>query len=148
VADDQKVWIREERRMHAQTDLFNFLVKEKGKEFAFDWFRDGAGYFLEAKTWVPFLPPRKAFILYICWEQSNLQGNSVTLQKLEDNEAVVTLEPVYLKLYDQTSIQQKISREDYWKMFESQWQDRASKAGWSLTIDYDGTKCTFRFTGR
>jgi len=48
VTEDQKVWIREERRMQAQTDLFNLLAKEKGKDYAFNWFRDGAGYFMEA----------------------------------------------------------------------------------------------------
>jgi hypothetical protein len=145
VTEDQKVWIREERRMQAQTDLFNFLAKEKSKDFAFNWFRDGAGYFMEAKTWVPFVPPKRAFILYLCWEQSNLQGNSIILEKLQDNEAVVKLEPVYLKLHGQTSIQQKISFDDYRKMFETQWQDRALAAGWGLTITYDGTRCVFHF---
>ena len=145
VTEDQKVWIREERRMQAQTDLFNFLAKEKGKDFAFNWFRDGAGYFVEAKTWVPFVPPKRAFILYPCWEQNNLQGNNIILDKLQDNEAVVKLEPVYLKLYGQTSIQQKISFDDYRKMFEKQWQDRALAAGWELTITYDGMQCVFRF---
>jgi hypothetical protein len=148
VTEDQKVWIREERRMQAQTDLFNLLAKEKGKDYAFTWFRDGAGYFLEAKTWVPFVPPKRAFILYLCWEQSNLQGNSVTLEKLDDKEALVKLDPVYLKLYGQTSIQQKIGFDDYRKMFETQWQDRALNAGWNLNIEYGNTQCTFRFNSR
>ncbi len=148
VSDQQKIRIREERRMQAQTDLFNLLSKEKGKEFALGWFRDGAGYFLEAKTWVPFVTPRKAFILYLCWEQSNLQGNDVTLQKLDDNEALVTLEPVYLKLYGQTSIQQNIGFDDYRRMFETVWHNRADAAGWNLAIEYTGTRCTFNFKAR
>jgi hypothetical protein len=45
------------------------------------------------------------------------------------------LEPIYLKLYHQTSIQQKIGFDDYWKMFEIQWQERAVAAGWILDID-------------
>ena len=148
VKEDQKVWIREERRMQAQTDLFNLLAKEKGKDYAFNWFRDGAGYFMEAKTWVPFVPPKRAFILYLCWEQSNLQGNSVILEKLEDGQALVKLEPVYLKLHGQTSIQQKIGFDDYRKMFETQWQDRAFNAGWYLNIEYNSMQCTFRFRSR
>lgn len=148
VSDPQKAWMRQERHMQAQTDLFNFLSKEKGKEFAFNWFRDGPGYFVEAKTWVPFVPPQRAFILYLCWEQSNLQGNRVTLQKLDDNEALVTLEPMYLLLYDHTSIQQKIDYEDYRKMFEIQWQDRASAAGWNLVMTCNKAECTFHFQAR
>jgi hypothetical protein len=74
--------------VQAQADLFNFLSREKGKDYAFDWFRDGAGYFLEARTWVPLVPPGRAFILYLCWEQSNLLGNNVTLHKLDDSEAL------------------------------------------------------------
>ena len=148
VSEQQKAWMRQERHMQAQTDLFNFLSKEKGKEFAFDWFRDGPGYFVEAKTWVPFVPPQRAFILYLCWEQSNLQGNRVTLQKLDDNEALLTLEATYQKLYDQTSIQQKIDYADYRKMFEVQWQDRATAAGWNLELTCNKTECTFHFRSR
>jgi hypothetical protein len=146
VTEQKKVWIREERRMQAQIDLFNFLSKEKGKEYAFNWFKDGAGYFLEAKTWVPFVAPRKAFILYLCWEQSNLQGNSVTLLRLDDDAALVKLEPTYFKLYEQTSIQQKLNLEDYRRIFETQWQDRANSAGWNLEIHCQNAECTFSFT--
>jgi hypothetical protein len=103
---------------------------------------------VEAKTWVLFVPPQKAFVLYFCWEQSNLQGNRVTLQKLDDNEALLTLEPTYLKLYDRTSIHQKIGYEDYRKMFEIQWQDRASAAGWNLDMTCNQAECTFHFRAR
>ncbi|MCI0691655.1 hypothetical protein L0337_06555 [candidate division KSB1 bacterium] len=79
--EEQKAWMREEIRVSHQVRLFNLLAKEQGREFAFNWFKDGAGYSLAARTWVPFFPTAKAFILYLCWEQSNLLGNKVTLEK-------------------------------------------------------------------
>lgn len=148
VSEGQKAWMREERKQQAQVDLFNWMLRERGRDFALKWFQDGAGYFLEAKTWVPFVPPTMAFILYLCWEQSNLLGNPVTLEKLNEAEAVVRLEPIYLKLHAQTSIGQKIDGEDYRAIFEAQWQDRALSAGWNLNINYAGLQCIFRFTRR
>ena len=48
--EGQKNWIRQEWHVSQQIRLFNFLAKEKGKPFAFNWFKDGAGYFLAART--------------------------------------------------------------------------------------------------
>jgi hypothetical protein len=73
VSEAQKAWMREEFSVSEQVRLFNMLAKEKGRQFAFDWFKDGPGYFMEAHTWVPFVPVSRAFILYLCWEQANLE---------------------------------------------------------------------------
>ena len=35
--------------------------------------------------------------------------------------------------------------DDYKKIFETIWQDRAYNAGWSLKISYEGNKCIFHF---
>jgi len=122
------------------------LAKEKGREFAFDWFKDGVGYFMEARTWVPFMPPSRAFILYLCWEQANLRGNPVTLEKLDDREATITLDPHYLRFHSQTDVGRQISAEDYRRLFETIWQDRAENAGWKLQITYKGNTCVFHLT--
>lgn len=42
--------MREEIAMTERVRVFNLLAKEKGKPFAFEWFRDGAAYFLAART--------------------------------------------------------------------------------------------------
>jgi len=89
IEEGQKAWDREEWRVSKQVSLFNFLSEEKGKDFAFNWFRDGRGYFSASQVRVPFVTPKKAFILYLCWEQANLRGNNVTLEKLNDDEAFV-----------------------------------------------------------
>jgi hypothetical protein len=144
--EDKKAWIREEVRVTQEVRLFGFLVKEKGKEFAFQWFQDGAGYDLQARTWVPFLAPARAFILFACWEEERIKGSRVMLERIEDHEALVRLEPIYLKLYDQTAhLRQDISREDYVNLFRTIWQDRAKQAGWDLQIEIDGQTARLHF---
>jgi len=147
IPDAQKSWMREEILVSEQVRLFKMLATDKGRAFAFDWFKDGAGYFMAARTWVPFVHASRAFILYLCWEQANLRGSGVTLQKLDDHEAVITLEPHYLKFYSQTEqMREQISAEDYRGLFESIWHDRAESGGWKLQITYKGTTCVFHLT--
>jgi hypothetical protein len=110
-------------------------------------FLDGPGYLVQAKTWVPLLAPARAFILFSCWEQSRLQGNAVTLEKLDDNEALVAMDSIFLRLYRQTSHRRElISEEDYWRIVETIWRDRATAAGWSVAFTYDGSRCNFRYS--
>ncbi len=144
LSEDQKAWIREEIHVTEQVYLFNFLLREKGKDFAFSWFKDGAGYFLMAKTWVPFVPEPKAFILFTCWEQANLRGNYVTLEKLEAKEAIIRMKSNYFQLFKRTGhLKQQISFEDYKNIFEIMWQDRANNAGWDLQIIYKPEDASF-----
>ncbi len=147
VPEAQKAWMREESLVSEQVRLFTMLAKEKGRQFAFDWFKDGGGYFMQARTWVPFVPASRAFILYLCWEQANLRGNHVTLEKLSDREATITLEPNFLKFYSRTSqVRSRMAAEDYRRLFETIWQDRTEKAGWKLQINYQGDTCVFHLT--
>jgi hypothetical protein len=151
VSESQKIWAREEIYWSEQIRLFNFLTREKGKDFAFDWIKkgigNGIGYLVGAESWVPFVSPAKAFILYLCWEQANLRGNKVTLEKLDDNEAIVKIVPTYFALYTTTShLKKQISFDDYIKIFEIIWQERANCAGWKLKIDGEGVIVIFHFT--
>lgn len=146
LAESQKSWAREEIFWSQQVNLFQYLSKEKGKEFAFNWFKDGTGYFLAAQTWVPFVEPKEAFILYLCWEQARLRGNEVVLEKLDGKEAIIRISPQSIRLYLQTShLKQQISFEDYVQLFSTIWQDRAEKAGWHLDIIGGGWPITFHF---
>ena len=149
VTAELKNWMREENAMTERVRLFAWLAKEKGKPFAFQWFQDGGGYFMAARTWVPFVPATRAFILYLCWEQSNSKGQPVTLVSLDDRQAVVEVEAREWKLYDQTSqLRQMISRDDYRALYEIVWQNRAAAAGWDLRIEYPGTRVRFLFQRR
>jgi len=151
VDEGTKAHIREETSWSREVRLFNLFAELKGKDFAFDVFKDGNGYFLAAKTWVPFVEPRKAFILYACWEQANLRGNAVTLEKLDDDEALVRISTAYFGLYKASAhLAQQVSFEDYVRIFETIWKDRARAAGWSLEIEYrnegfPASACVLRF---
>ncbi len=146
VPEATKAHMREEGRVSELVRWFNYLAKDKGKDVAFNWLKDGYGYALAAQTWVPFFPLAKSFVLFLCWEQSQLRGNEVTLEKLTEDEALVRLRLHYFNLYQVAAhLKQQISFEDYYKIFEIIWQDRAEKAGWQLEIKYEGEECSFRF---
>jgi hypothetical protein len=122
--------MRHERRVTEQIKVYNLLAKEKGRKFALRLFQDGAGYALEARMWAPFVPPSKAFILFLCWGQANLFANPVTLDSLDDTAALIRLQPRWFHLYIQTAhIRQLISEAEYRELFELSWQDRARAAG-------------------
>jgi hypothetical protein len=151
VDEPTKAHIREETLWSREVLVFNELTALKGKAYAFDFFKDGEGYFLAAKTWVPFVEPRQALVLYACWEQANLRGNTVTLEKLDDKEAVVKMSTSYFGLYKASAhLAQQIPFEDYTKIFETIWKDRARAAGWTLLIEYGNegyraSECRLRF---
>ncbi len=144
--ETKKTWMREEIRMTEVIRLFNWLVQEKGRDFALDWFRDGEGYTLAAKTWVPFVPAHRAFILYLCWEQSSLRGSVVTLMELDDQAARVTMTPLDFLLYQQTGhLSQQIAFQEYRSLCETIWVDRARKAGWEVVFNYQNDQCEMLF---
>lgn len=150
--EDRKHWMRQEIYWSEQVRLFNFLAREKGKDFAFRWVAEGigngVGYLLGASTWVPFFPPSRSFILYLCWEQAKLYGDKVTLEKLDEQEAVIRFDDLtYFALYLRAShLKKQISLDDYIKIFETIWQERARAAGWNLTIDGQGRQIYLRFS--
>lgn len=148
VSEAQKNWAREEIYWSfVIINLYLPTVEEKGKQYALDMLKDGGGYFVGARSWVPFAPPQKAFILYLCWEQANLRGNEVALVKLEDNEAIVRLNTHFFALYFTAGhLKPRISLDDYKRIFETIWQDRAKNAGWNVEIEYaKDFKITFHF---
>lgn len=149
VDEQTKTWIRQETYWSYIVINFYLPLSEKhGKQYALNLLKDGGGYYMAARTWVPFLPEHKAFILYLCWEQSNLRGNDVTLLSLGDNEAILEMGSYFFALYDVTShLRNRISFEDYKAIFETIWQDRAKYAGWDLQLSYrENYVVQFNFT--
>jgi hypothetical protein len=150
--EEDKHWMRQEAYWSEQVALFNLLTRELGKDGAWRWVRGelskGVGYALAATTWVPFFPTHRSFILFLCWEQAKLWGDKVTLEKLDEHEAVVRFDDLtYFALYQRAShLKQQISREDYIKIFETIWQERAQAAGWKLSIDGKGRQIFLRFS--
>lgn len=149
VTEEQKAWAREEIYWSfIVLNLYLPIAEKLGPAYALDLLKDGPGYFVGAKSWVPFASPAKSFILYLCWEQANLRGNQVTLETLSDTAAVVHLSPIFFSLYFRAAhLKPQISLEDYRRIFETIWQDRASAAGWKLGIEYAPDYIvTFRFS--
>jgi hypothetical protein len=152
VPEETKAHIREETHWSREVRIFTLLAKDKGKDFAFDFFKDGNGYFLAARVWVPFVEPSRAFILYLCWEQAHLIGNEVILERLEEREAMVRMRTSFFRLYKVAAhLSQQISFEDYRRIFETIWLDRARAAGWELRVeyndkDYPAAECVLNFT--
>jgi hypothetical protein len=148
--EQTKAWQREETYWSQIVYFYSVLTKEKGKDYFLNLMKDGAGYFLEAKTWVPFVTPQRAFILFVCWEQSRLRENSVSLEKLTDTEAVIKLQSQFFYLYRIAGhLKGQIPFENYRRIFETIWQDRAANAGWALEITCDDPECltsVFHFT--
>jgi hypothetical protein len=147
--DEQKAWMRDEVRISRDVRLFGDLSRLIGKQPALDWFKDGAGYALQARAWVPFVSPERAFILYLCWDLSNLQAEHTVLEKLADDEAIVRFTPRAFGIYNAAShLKQQINVDDYRLLFETPWLDRARNSGWDLTISYEEEECVFRFVKR
>ncbi len=148
ISEAQKAWAREEIYWSFLIMNVYLPVSEvQGRDFALNLLKDGAGYFVGAKTWVPFTSPQRGFILYLCWEQAKLRGNEVTLAALSDTEAVVRLNNHFFTLYFTAAhLKPRISLEEYKRIFETIWQDRAQNAGWNLAITYDKNyQVTFSF---
>lgn len=147
--EETLTWQRNEILWSDLVRIYLTTAEKNGKDFALNLFKTGAGYFVGAKSWVPFVPPARAFILYLCWAESRLYGNLVTLEKLTDEEAVVEMQTHFFFLYKRSShMRQWLPFEDYRRIFETIWQDRATNAGWHLEIEYKDPEClqvVFRF---
>jgi len=75
-------------------------------------------------------------------------GEKVTLEKLDDKEALVRwTQPLFLEVYRRAShLKTWISVEDYRRLFETIWQNRASAAGWNLAIVEESDAIVMRFS--
>lgn len=148
IDEHSKAWIRQETYWSfIVNNIYNPLVSQVGTRYVLDLLKDGKGYILAARTWVPFLDYSEAFILYLCWEQSKLNGNYVSLLKRDPLEAIVEMETIYFALYESSAhLRTKISIEEYKFIFETIWYDRAKYSGWNLEIEYyENNKVRFHF---
>jgi len=146
----QEDWIRQEFANSERIRFLSRLAKERGFDEALEWFRDGAGYVVGAQAWVPYFPAPRAFVVYACWIESNIQGIDVSLEEFTDDRCVILFrDHQYFQLYDRSGhIAPQISREDHRRFFEFVWQDRAGHAGWDAAFAYGGYDVTMMLTSR
>lgn len=148
ISERSKAWIRQETYWSfVVNNIYNPLVTQVGTRYVLDLIKDGKGYVLAAKAWIPFLDYSDAFILYLCWEQSRLNGNYVTLIKRDSIEAIIEMETIFFALYENSgTLKSQISFDEYRFIFETIWYDRAKYSGWNLKIEYDKNyKVKFHF---
>ncbi|MCL5273618.1 MAG: hypothetical protein M1434_02595 [Chloroflexi bacterium] len=140
-------WMRAEINMTERVRLFNYLAAEKSREFALDWFKDGAGFALAARAWVPYFEPRLAFIWYVAWSETHLHGNPVTVFSAGLEQSLIRFtDPLHWRLYRQTGhLSSQIGEQDYEALFDVIWQDRAQRAGWNLEIVRSAHSIELRF---
>jgi hypothetical protein len=148
--EQQLDWMREEAAMTERVRLFNFLAAQKSRACALDWFRDGAGFALAARAWIPYFEPRLALLWYAAWSETYLHGNPVTVLRIDENNSTIRLaDPLHWRLYRQTvHLKAQIGEPDYEALFDIVWQDRAKCAGWSLDIVRDERGIDLRFTSQ
>jgi hypothetical protein len=141
LAEETKAWMRAEVDATRDVWLYRTVAEERGADVALAWLLDGAGYALAGRAWIPFVTPEQAFVLYACWEQSRLRGNSVTLELLKRDKAVIRMQPMWFQLYENSGhLRQQIQPAEYRRLFEARWMDRARHGGWSVDFSYDGSE--------
>ncbi len=78
-----------------------------------------------------------------------LRGNLVSLERLDENEALVKMQTHFFFLYKRAShLKTWIGFADYRRLFETIWTDRAEAAGWKVDFRYEddeGLRCVLRF---
>jgi hypothetical protein len=137
--EETKAWMRAEVDATRDVWLYKTIAAERGADAALTWLLDGAGYALAGRAWIPFVSQEQAFVLYACWEQSRLRGNKVTLELLQEDEAVVRMRSMWFQLYEISGhLRQQIEPGEFRRIFEARWRDRARHGGWSVDFRYDG----------
>jgi len=140
-------WIREERRISTMIHWYNFTKNVFGIEKALEHFRIGAGEFLAARAWVPYFSDKKAFIVYISWYESRVNGEKVSIEKFSDDECIIKYnEPIWFRMYNvATHLKFQIPFEEYKNLYEFIWQDRAKCSGWKIEINYENNSTILKF---
>ncbi len=149
LSEQQLAWMRAEVNMTDQVRLFNHLACTQSRQFALDWFKDGDGFFLAARAWIPYYEPRIAFLWYAAWSEHYLHGNPVLVQNISHNSGSICFtDPLHWRLYRQTGhLKTQISEADYEAMFDAIWQDRARAAGWHLETVRNVQSIELHFSG-
>jgi hypothetical protein len=144
---EKESWIKAERNISKIVYLFCKLRKLFNTDEALLWFNDGAGEFLCSRAWVPFYNDSKSFVLYSGWIENRINGEDVSIEIFSDEKCVMRFRNhLWFKVYHGSShIKNQLSFDNYRKLFESIWQDRAINSGWHIVFDYndDDTILTF-----
>ncbi len=142
-----EAWAREEIRLSQMVHFYQEFCQHRSKPEARQMFYDGAGFVLAADSWVPFYSQRRNFIAYAGWLYKHVYGYDVLIETFSDAEATLVFpNDLFFLIYDRAGhLKRQISRENYTKLYESIWQDRAMHAGWEVRFEYTGYHTVLRF---
>jgi hypothetical protein len=143
-------WIKAEKSISKMIYFFCKLRKIFNFDEALLWLNDGAGEFLCARSWVPFYKDSKSFILYSSWIENRINGENVSVEIFSDEKCVMRFKQhLWFKIYHATGhFRTQLSFDDYKKIFESIWQDRAFHSGWNIMFEYEGYDTILTFMAR
>jgi len=145
---EKEAWIYAERNISKTVHFFCKLKDIFGFDEALMWFNDGAGEFLCAKSWVPFYKESKAFILFCGWIETRINGENVSVDVFTDDKCALRfINHLWFRVYHAVShIKIQLTLEEYKKLFEHIWTDRAMHAGWNVDFEYDGNDTILLFS--
>lgn len=138
---EHETWIRAEKNISRTVYLYNRLKESFGSEKAIEWFLDGAGEFLAAKSWIPYFDDKRAFVAYIAWCENRLNGEIASIESFDNSKCVIRLKDhLWFKVYNSAShLKLMITESEYRNLFEHIWIDRAKQSGWNVRFEYTGS---------
>jgi len=144
---EKEAWINAEKNISKMIYFFCKLKNIFGFDEALLWFNDGAGEFLCAKSWVPFYEDGKAFIMYCAWIENRINGESISVEIFTKTKCVMRfINHLWFRVYHVAShIKIQLPLDEYKKLFEHIWQDRAKHSGWNISFEYDGNDTIISF---
>ena len=147
IKDHAENWIREEARITGLVRNYNFIKDNFGIAKALEYCHDGAGKFIAAKSWIPFFSDKKAFIVFISWWDNRIYGENVSIEKFSDDECIIKyIEPIWFRMYDVCGhLKFQIPFDEYKRLFEHIWQDRAKCSGWDISFIYENNSLILKF---
>lgn len=147
VMTEHEIWVRTEKNISRIVYLYNKLKECFGKDQALEWFLDGAGEYLAAKSWIPYFDEKKAFVVYVAWCESRLNGETISIELFEDRNCIIRIKDhLWFKVYNSAShLKPFISDSEYREIFEYIWIDRGKQSGWNIELEYIGTDTLISF---
>jgi hypothetical protein len=140
VMTEHEIWVRAEKTISRIVYLYNKLKECFDREKALEWFLDGAGEFIAAKSWIPFFEDKKAFIAYMAWCESRINGEITSIESFNNSKCIIRLKDhLWFKVYNCAShLKSLISEKEFKELFEYIWIDRGKQSGWSVDFEYIG----------
>ena len=118
--------------------MFVRLKKSEGIDAALSFFEDNVGS--NSGAWLPYFREPKALVVALCWVETRLNHERVSIESFSDTECIVRYHGhVWFRHYKaSTHMRTIISEDDHRRLFEHVWRHRASQGRWTTRFEYEG----------